>query len=238
MDLKHLPGGALSGAAKGAAAGVVVSVIAGKEKKKAKKAVRNAAIFGGIVGALKRGQARRDVEERRQAYPFEMEVCMRTETRSSGSAASSIDSAPVRRDDAPVRRDDAAESRDFDTSTGMAEGAFNLDSMTCWDAISIPEEERAYALLSTYGFVAGKRNESIHSGEKISSTLSTFGKACQSPDMLAAVAIAKALTDAQVSAQEEFNLTETTCWRSLRSPKRIRPMLRLRCLCMAMQPLN
>jgi len=65
MDLKHLPGGALSGAAKGAAAGVVVSVIAGKEKKKAKKAVRNAAIFGGIVGALKRGQARRDVEERR-----------------------------------------------------------------------------------------------------------------------------------------------------------------------------
>ena len=198
---KHLPGGALSGAVKGGATGAIIGRIFGG-KKGAKKGAKRAAIAGGIIGALKRAQAKGDVKERREAYQFEMEVCMQARERVARSSdARQVDTPVV----SEVEEDDGQDE-------SLSEEPFGLEALTCWNVITIPEDERPPLLLLTYGYVAGKRNDAMHSSAKIENALSSFGQACKEPNRPAFEAVAETMANVQVRADEAFNLEETSCW--------------------------
>lgn len=74
---RYLPGGALEGAAKGAASGALGSFIFGKNKKERRRAAKRGAIIGGLIGAIKRGAAKKQVDRRARAYRLELDACMR-----------------------------------------------------------------------------------------------------------------------------------------------------------------
>ena len=69
-------GGALEGALKGAAAGAAIGWVTDSDKGKAAK--RGAAI-GGLIGAIRKAEARKkreENEEKRRAYEIELTACM------------------------------------------------------------------------------------------------------------------------------------------------------------------
>ena len=198
---EHLPGGAISGAVKGAATGAVLGAIFGG-KKGAKKGAKHAAIAGGIIGAIKRAQAKSDVKERRESYQFEMEICMQGGQQEARSSDARQDETPVVNEAA---EDDSPEE-------ALSEEPFGLEALTCWNVISMPEDERPPLLLLIYGYAAAKHNDATHSSEKIANALSSFGQACKEPDRPAFEAVSETMAAGQVRAGEAFNLAETSCW--------------------------
>ena len=52
-----------------------------------------------------------------------------------------------------------------DAATNVDE--FEIETIACWDVMTLPEDENAYVLLLLYGYSAGKQNRSTQSGELI-----------------------------------------------------------------------
>ena len=69
-----------------------------------------------------------------------------------------------------------------DAATNVDE--FEIETIACWDVMTLPEDENAYVLLLLYGYSAGKQNRSTQSGEVIANTIGAAGKICgDHPDM-------------------------------------------------------
>lgn len=69
---------------------------------------------------------------------------------------------------------------------------FQLDAITCWEVITLPEEDTASALLLLYGYASGLTATSEHSGESIKATLTSVGEICEeNPEMPALKAFQK-----------------------------------------------
>ena len=63
---------------------------------------------------------------------------------------------------------------------------FEIDALTCWEVMTLPEDESAYVLMLLYGYSAGKQNQSTQSGELIANTIAAAGEFCgENPDMSA-----------------------------------------------------
>lgn len=61
----------------------------------------------------------------------------------------------------------------------------NLDTLTCWEVSTLPEDDAAYALVLIYGYSAGKNNQPMHSSASMSQKIGAAGETCaQNPDML------------------------------------------------------
>ncbi|QYJ08338.1 hypothetical protein [Qipengyuania flava] len=73
---KYKKGGLLEGAAQGAVTSGIGALIFGKNKKERRKAIGRGAIFGGIVGAIKRGNANREEKRIARIYRLELDACM------------------------------------------------------------------------------------------------------------------------------------------------------------------
>ncbi len=55
---------------------------------------------------------------------------------------------------------------------------FDFAELTCWDIMVLSEQDRPYALTLFYGYVAGKNNIAIHTGENIKNVLKKTGEIC------------------------------------------------------------
>jgi len=70
--------------------------------------------------------------------------------------------------------------------------AFDFAEISCWDIMVLSEKDRPYALTLLYGYLAGKNNISIHTGEKIEQVLKKAGEICaDKPDAKALTIIQK-----------------------------------------------
>lgn len=62
----------------------------------------------------------------------------------------------------------------------------NLETVTCWEIMTLPEKDRDFALVLLYGYNAGKQNQAIQSSEKIAERIAAAGQMCgEKPDMKA-----------------------------------------------------
>lgn len=62
----------------------------------------------------------------------------------------------------------------------------SLETVTCWEIMTLPEKDRDFALVLLYGYNAGKQNQAIQSGEKIAERIAVAGQLCgEKPDMKA-----------------------------------------------------
>lgn len=79
----------------------------------------------------------------------------------------------------------------FFTTNAFADGdekvaneKFQLDTITCWEVITLPEKDTAFALLLIYGYNAGLSGQAAQSGSMIEKTITAAGKTCgENPDM-------------------------------------------------------
>jgi len=74
---RYLPGGALEGAARGSGAAGLGSLLSGDNRRERRRAERRGAIIGGIIGALRRGAAKKEQERKARTYRLELDACMR-----------------------------------------------------------------------------------------------------------------------------------------------------------------
>lgn len=56
--------------------------------------------------------------------------------------------------------------------------SFDFAELTCWDVMVLSDQDRPYALTLLYGYLAGKNNISIHTGENIEKVLKKTGEIC------------------------------------------------------------
>ncbi len=67
---------------------------------------------------------------------------------------------------------------------------FNLEAVTCWEIITLPEENEIPLLMLLYGYDAGKEGKSTMSGALIESDLENLVDYCEeNPDTPAVQAI-------------------------------------------------
>ena len=70
--------------------------------------------------------------------------------------------------------------------------SFDFAEISCWDIMVFSEKDRPYALTLLYGYLAGKNNISIHTGEKIEQVLEKTGEICaDEPDEKALTIVQK-----------------------------------------------
>lgn len=61
---------------------------------------------------------------------------------------------------------------------------FDLTGITCWEVLTLEEEEAAYALLLLYGYSAGQSGQSAQTGRMIENAIAASGEICGgNPDM-------------------------------------------------------
>ncbi len=59
----------------------------------------------------------------------------------------------------------------------------NLETLTCWDVITLSEEDSTLAMVLLYGYHAGKSNQPVQSSEKIARIILDTVKICdKNPD--------------------------------------------------------
>ncbi len=73
---RYLPGGALEGALKGAATTSGLAWLGGASKKERRKAAKRGAALGALIGAIKRGEAKKRERRKKQEYQRELRRCM------------------------------------------------------------------------------------------------------------------------------------------------------------------
>ena len=60
----------------------------------------------------------------------------------------------------------------------------NLETLTCWDVITLPEEDSNFAMVLLYGYHAGKNNQPVQPAKKIARIILDAVKICdKNPDM-------------------------------------------------------
>lgn len=61
---------------------------------------------------------------------------------------------------------------------------FDLETITCWEVLSAPEDATEYALTLLYGYSAGKTGANTQSGDRINTLVSAAAETCSAnPDM-------------------------------------------------------
>lgn len=69
---------------------------------------------------------------------------------------------------------------------------FSLDALSCWEVISLPEEDANFVTAMLIGFTQGQAGQSKTSPKAIVDLVETFDETCgENPDMAAIDAIAK-----------------------------------------------
>lgn len=70
-----------------------------------------------------------------------------------------------------------------ETESEAQSSSFNLAELSCWDVMTVDEQQRGTLLFLLYGYVSGVKSELVHDGETIKSILSKLGKYCaDNPD--------------------------------------------------------
>ncbi len=60
----------------------------------------------------------------------------------------------------------------------------NLETVTCWEVLTLSEEDSNFAMVLLYGYHAGKNNQPVQPGEKIARIILDAVKICdKNPDM-------------------------------------------------------
>lgn len=73
-----------------------------------------------------------------------------------------------------------------DSHKTPADTSFDLEEITCWEVVTLPEAEAAYSMLLLYGYSAGKNGQSTLVGDDIGSVLAKTGTFCEeNPDATA-----------------------------------------------------
>ena len=73
------------------------------------------------------------------------------------------------------------------------DGSFDLAEITCWDALTLADEERNMVLFLLYGYHAGSTDQTVHTAQGIEQLLRSVGEYCaDNPDVGALDAIRKA----------------------------------------------
>ena len=74
----------------------------------------------------------------------------------------------------------------FAEDEAKGDDKFQLDAITCWEVLTVPEEDTAYALLLLYGYNAGMQGQLAQTGNMIKDYIAAAGAVCASnPDMSA-----------------------------------------------------
>ena len=80
-------------------------------------------------------------------------------------------------------------SANAENNNGEKEQASNLEEISCWEVMTLPEADRDFALVLLYGYNAGKQNHSMQRAKKIESTIMAASQICrEKPDLNALLA--------------------------------------------------
>lgn len=72
-----------------------------------------------------------------------------------------------------------------------AGGEFDLEKVSCWDVMTLSDEDMSHTLVMLYGYNAGKHDQSAHTSETVENVITKAGEICaENPDMFAYQAFA------------------------------------------------